>query len=93
MTWVIDTGRVTYAVDVIDRPAGTADALRQRHDTEFCFYFVLSGAVTVQLDEQSCTLGADDSIAIPGGMAYGFAGTSADLTLLEVTLPAAFAVA
>ena len=72
------------------RPAGPAPAVRQSHATEFCFYFVLSGVVTLQLDGAIHTLGVDDSIAIPGGMAYGQADASADLTLLEVTLPAAF---
>jgi hypothetical protein len=30
---------------------------------------------------------ADDSIAIPGGMAYALAEASSDLELLEITLP------
>lgn len=51
------------------RATGPADGVRQSHDTEFCFYFVLSGAVTVQLDDASHVLSADDCITIPGGMA------------------------
>ena len=72
------------------RPCGKPNPAPQSHDTEFCFYFVLSGTVTVQLDHAAHPLVADDSITIPGGMQYGFADASADLSLLEVTLPAAF---
>lgn len=62
-------------------------ATRQRHDTEFCFYFVLGGAVTVGFDGATHVLTADDSIAIPGGMNYALADASVDLELLEITLP------
>ena len=50
---------------------------------------MLSGTVTVQLDGGSHALGSDDSITIPGGMAYALCEASADLALLEVSLPAA----
>jgi mannose-6-phosphate isomerase-like protein (cupin superfamily) len=69
------------------RPKGPQAAVRQRHDTEFCFYFVLSGAVAVELEGVPHMLTADDSIAIPGGMAYALADASVDLALLEITLP------
>lgn len=74
------------------RPAGQPAAMRQSHDTEFCFYFVLSGGVTLQFDDRLHRLGVDDSVTIPGGMAYGLCAASADLTLLEVTLPAEFQI-
>ena len=61
--------------------------MRQSHDTELCFYYVLRGAVTVELDGGPQVLAADDSIAIPGGMTYALADASADLTLLDITLP------
>jgi len=70
------------------RPQGRPRANSQRHDTEFCFYFVLSGGVSLQLDGQTHRLESDDSITIPGGMAYALAECSPDLTLLEVSLPA-----
>lgn len=69
------------------RAKGAQAAVRQSHDTEFCFYFVLSGAVTIELDGVTHVLTADDSIAIPGGMTYALAGASVDLELLEITLP------
>ena len=59
----------------------------QHHDTEFCFFFVLSGSVTVELDTSRQRLETDDSIAIPGGMRYTLCEASPDLSLLEVSLP------
>jgi mannose-6-phosphate isomerase-like protein (cupin superfamily) len=69
------------------RRKGPQAAVRQSHDTEFCFYFVLSGAVTVELEGVPHILTVDDSIAIPRGMAYALADASVDLALLEITLP------
>jgi mannose-6-phosphate isomerase-like protein (cupin superfamily) len=69
------------------RAQGAQPATRQSHDTEFCFYFVLSGTVTVELGDATHVLTADDSIAIPGCMAYALADASVDLELLEITLP------
>ena len=69
------------------RAKGAQAAVRQSHDTELCFYYVLSGTVTVELDGGPQVLAADDSIAIPGGMTYALADASADLTLLDITLP------
>jgi len=69
------------------RPKGPQAAVRQRHAIEFCFYFVLRGAVTVELGGAAHVLTLDDSIAIPGGMAYALADASSDLELLEITLP------
>ena len=70
------------------RPLPGATIAPQRHDTEFCFYFVLSGSVGIGVDGASHTLAADDSITIPGGMPYALTACSPDLSLLEVTLPA-----
>uniref|UniRef100_UPI0037098B67 cupin domain-containing protein n=1 Tax=Paraburkholderia caledonica TaxID=134536 RepID=UPI0037098B67 len=63
------------------------------HDTEFCFFFVLAGSFDVAQGEQHWRLTADDSIAIPGNLPYTFTQCSADLELLEVTLPADFSLA
>ena len=44
--------------------------------------------MTVELDGAThALLAPDDSIAIPGGMAYALADPTADLELLEITLP------
>ena len=72
------------------RPKGTEHHRVQQHQTELCFYFVLSGGLTVQVDGNSELLAQDDSITIPGGMPYQFQHVSADLSLLEVTLPGSF---
>ncbi|MCM2546636.1 cupin domain-containing protein [Burkholderia glumae] len=65
-----------------------APLAQQRHASEFCFFFVLSGRLTVWQGARAYLLAADDSMAIPGETPYGFAQCSADLELLEVTLPA-----
>ena len=72
------------------RPLPGTTMAPQCDDTEFCFYFVLSGAATITVAGMFHTLGMDDSITIPSRQRYAWAGCSADLALLEVTLPAAF---
>jgi quercetin dioxygenase-like cupin family protein len=75
------------------RPVGGGQSAVRMHDTEFCFFFVLAGSVEVSANDQRWLLAADDSIAIPGKLAYTFTRCSADLELLEVTLPADFSLA
>lgn len=70
------------------RPTHAGVATQQSHNTELCFYFILSGSITVQYGGASEILQADDCIAIPGGMGYTLSHCSAALELLEVTLPA-----
>ena len=77
-------------VRVLRAAAGHSGTDEQQHETEFCFYFVLDGRVTVAVDGKQFALAPDDSIAIPDSTAYRFSGASADLNLLEVTLPARF---
>lgn len=81
-------------VHVLRRSAGVVlDTRAQHHDTEFCHYFVLSGSAKLRVDGELLSLAEDDSLAIPGGMAYAFEAASADLQMLETTLPAQFSVA
>jgi mannose-6-phosphate isomerase-like protein (cupin superfamily) len=87
-TGIAQAARGLAGVRVV-RSNGPAAAVHQRHETEFCFYFVLSGRMTVQLEGASHVLSTDDSITVPRGMTYAMAEASDDLTLLEVTLPAA----
>lgn len=63
---------------------------RQWHDTELCLYYVLQGSLVVRLDAQPSRLVEDDCLTVAAGQAYEFAQASADLRLLEVTLPAVF---
>jgi mannose-6-phosphate isomerase-like protein (cupin superfamily) len=72
------------------RAAHPVEEARQRHETEFCFYFVLSGRITLQLEREAHALAVDDSAAISGGMPYHLVDASSDLKLLEITLPAEF---
>lgn len=74
------------------RPQGERQHATRRHETEFCFFFVLAGSLDVQQGERTWRLEADDSIAIPGKLSYSFRRCSADLELLEVTLPADFSL-
>jgi mannose-6-phosphate isomerase-like protein (cupin superfamily) len=70
------------------RPRGTPAAGRQAHASEFCFYFVLSGSVSITAQGQTWRLASDDSITLPDGVPYVLNEPSEDLSLLEVTLPA-----
>ncbi len=74
------------------RRAGAALEHSQTHASEFCFYFVLSGTVSIDIDGSCQLLAADDSITVPDRMPYFLRDASADLTLLEVTLPAQLAI-
>ncbi|MEX3821243.1 cupin domain-containing protein [Paraburkholderia sp. BR14262] len=75
------------------RPQGEGKPVSRMHDTEFCFFFVLAGTLDVVQGDDQWHLRADDSIAIPGMLPYAFKHCSADLELLEVTLPADFSLA
>ncbi|MEQ9815581.1 MAG: cupin domain-containing protein [Azospirillaceae bacterium] len=76
----------------VARVAGTVDEAPHRHDAEFLFHFVLEGGVTVACEgRQPEALKAGDSIAIPAHTAFSLAAASADLEILEVALPEAFA--
>ncbi len=72
---------------VVRPAAGTVATATQQHDTEFCFFFVLAGQVDFLHGQERVRLRSDDSVTIPGGMAYAFHDASPDLQLLEVTLP------
>jgi mannose-6-phosphate isomerase-like protein (cupin superfamily) len=74
------------------RPQGEGQEASRMHDTEFCFFLVLAGNLEVVQGNQTWHLRADDSIAIPGMSTYAFRRCSADLELLEVTLPADFSL-
>ncbi|KAI9010538.1 RmlC-like cupin domain-containing protein [Hyaloraphidium curvatum] len=56
---------------------------------ELCLHVVLDGTVTLERDGQKPeVLRAGDSVALPAGERYRLAGSSADLEMLDVTLPA-----
>lgn len=69
------------------KDAAPIGAAPQQHATEFCFYFVLSGAVDFVQGDERVRLRADDSVTVPDDLAYAFGAATPDLQLLEVTLP------
>ena len=74
------------------RPKGSPETAAVSHDAEFVFLFVLAGTLTLRLDGQPAQrLGTDDSVVVPAGLRHALTDVSADLEMLEVTLPAAFA--
>ena len=75
------------------RPTGAQVPRTQAHGSEFCFYFVLAGSVTLQAGGNTYRLAADDSINLPDGLAYTLSDATGDLELLEVTLPAELTLA
>lgn len=75
------------AADVrVVRPApGTP----RQHDAEARFHFVLSGRATLRPDgHPAVSLAPKDAFTIPARTNYALAEASADLELLEITLPA-----
>jgi mannose-6-phosphate isomerase-like protein (cupin superfamily) len=74
------------------RPKGEQQEATRMHDTEFCFFFVMAGSLDVEQGDSTWHLAVDDSITIPGKLPYSFKRCSADLELLEVTLPADFSL-
>jgi quercetin dioxygenase-like cupin family protein len=81
----------------VARPVGTGPSPDQplvRHDAEFVFLFVLSGSVTFEhagddegLAPARHALVEGDTVVIPTGLAHRLIECSADLELLDVTLP------
>ena len=65
------------------------DATRVHHDGEFVFLLVACGAVTLDADGHgTARLGRADSAVIPSGVDHRLLEPSADLEIVEVTLPA-----
>ena len=86
-----DTG-IAQATDGLAsvRVVRQAQAQSEAHhsqDSEFCFFYVLSGQLQLTLDGQTQTLGADDSLTLPAGLPYGLS-TQGAVEFLEVLLPA-----
>lgn len=64
-----------------------AAVIEQSHQSEFSFYFVLSGNLELTLEGQSHQLRADDCITIPGDSVYTISAIPST-EFLEVMLPA-----
>jgi mannose-6-phosphate isomerase-like protein (cupin superfamily) len=75
------------------RPTGDPSTERLAHDTEFQFLFVLDGTVTLDTGDENrvqhpVQLRHGDAVSIPGAARWALGDGSADLELLDVTLPA-----
>ena len=76
----------------VARLSGSPATSRVTHDAEFVFWYILAGALTLVLDgEPASALAAGDALVLPPAAPYALSGCSADLELLEVTLPGTFA--
>jgi len=63
------------------------------HDGELLFWFILTGTATLHTEGRPDEpLGRGAAVAVPAGAAHRMTETSADLELLEVTLPAALQI-
>jgi mannose-6-phosphate isomerase-like protein (cupin superfamily) len=87
-----DTGiaKATHGVASVRvvRNASAAPAAHHVQHSEFCFFYVLSGQMVVELDGARHELHADDSLTLPAGLPYRISATH-PLEFLEVLLPAA----
>ncbi len=76
-------------VQVIRRGDGVTQWAR--HDADIHFTFVMKGTMVLEGDgREPYALEAGDAFVIPPGMKTRYADPSADIELLEVTLPGAF---
>lgn len=59
------------------------------HQAEFLFWFLLSGSARLHVQgEEDAVLRPGTAVTIPGGRRHGLEDCSADMEILEVTLPA-----
>ncbi len=75
----------------VARPRGNPASKRYRHDTEFLFAFVLSGSLTLDVDDRgSRPIAEGTALVLPAASLYSLGDCSPDLEILEVALPAEF---
>ena len=71
------------------RPVGSPQPVTTSHDREFQFHFVLDGEVTLQREgDTAMRLRDGDSFVVPANVPYTLSEPTADMQLLDVTLPA-----
>lgn len=81
--------RGVAGVQVIRRAEGAAPWAR--HDADILFSFVMSGGLSLESEgREPHRLAEGDAFVIPPGMATRYVDATADLELLEVSLPGAF---
>lgn len=72
------------------RPKAKKSSPFMEHDAEFVFLFVLNGKMSLNCNQKENALTAGDAFVVPANMKHAFESCSADLELLEVTLPYKF---
>lgn len=88
-TIAANTGGVA-GVQVVRR--GTGEPVRARHGADILFGFVMAGEMTLEAEGHPAQrLARGDAWVIPPGMATRWADPSADVEILEVSLPGVFA--
>lgn len=88
-TTIAQNTRNVAGVQVIRKAAG--EPVWATHNTDILFTFVMEGQVTLEGEGRDpFALSAGDAFVIPPGMETRLSGASADLELLEVSLPGAF---
>jgi quercetin dioxygenase-like cupin family protein len=71
------------------RPSGSPAAATTSHSAEFVFTFVLDGGITLQREtDEPLQLTEGDCFVVPAHVRYTLSDPTADLQLLDVTLPA-----
>ena len=80
------TGGLAGARVVRTQGTPAAAGMAMRHNAEFLFMFVLTGAATLRC-EGAHLLAVDDACAIPAGADYALDSCTGDFEFLEVTLP------
>ncbi|KAI1176341.1 RmlC-like cupin domain-containing protein [Nemania sp. FL0916] len=89
----VEEGTKGVAAVRVVRPVagGEPTASVTSHDSDILFTFVLSGECTLHGEGQdSKTLSEGDAYTLPPGLKVGLTDSSADLSLLEVSLPGRF---
>jgi quercetin dioxygenase-like cupin family protein/catechol 2,3-dioxygenase-like lactoylglutathione lyase family enzyme len=87
----IGTATAGVASVQVARAIGSAIGQVTSHTSDILFTFVLSGSVTLRGEGQGAhALGEGDAYVIPPHVKTSLTDTSADLQLLEVSLPARF---
>ena len=75
----------------VARPAGAIAGQVTSHASDILFTFVLSGSVTLHADGQGAhAIGEGDAYVVPPHLKTALSHASADLRLLEVSLPGVF---
>ena len=89
-TTIAANTRDVAGVQVVRKGEGPVPAAR--HDADILFGFVISGGLTLEGEgKDPFTLSPGDAFVIPPGMVTRYADPTADLELLEVSLPGRFA--